>query len=130
MMTDRPWISDEGVRRLREIERLIVNEPELYDQSRWMARREHCGTVCCIAGHAVARYGQLPSNEWMWDPSYWVDKGQVALGITEREAASRLFRGATRWPHPFSEAYVNASTEKDRACVAVRRIEHFIRTGE
>lgn len=131
-MSTHPWITDDGVKRLRQIERIITAKPQSYNQSRWLIRRlapdTACGTVCCIAGHAVALAGELPRTQDEWSWSKWVSQGADALGITN--GACSLFSPHDSWPNPFSGQYALAKSERERACVAVRRIEHFIATGK
>lgn len=147
-MSRRAPLSEESIRKLREIEALILSEPEHYDQNAW-ARRSPCGTVCCIAGHAIAmglresgmtRVGPVAiaeraanidsahGDEYLYY-SMFVVAGAHVLGLDVGDA-NRLFNEAIWWPAPFGEDYLRAKNAQARACVAVRRIEHFIESGE
>lgn len=135
----RPWITDEGVKRLRQVKKLILMTPGLYNQKYWC-----CGTALCIAGHAAMMADpdmelacpdpsfptiMAPLNEDGYaDHAEWKVRGRAALGIADGQER-RLFDHPEDWPYPFCVDYDNAGTPAERAKVAARRIEHFIKTG-
>jgi len=113
-----------NVKLLKKVRDYIAKHPEKYDQSTW------CGTACCIAGHAVALGRAATRKE--------VDHrliGSVSLSIDaqqllqlEPSQAHRLFHSS--WENV---AYGRFRVDFDmppgkRARIAVRRINHFIRT--
>ena len=90
-----------------------------------------CGTVGCIAGWVAALTAKNPKRlRDDIDVQRFADK---TLGITS-DQSQRLFASVVDdimgWPSKFSDAYRTAATQKQRAKVASRRIEHFIKTGE
>ena len=137
-----------NVKLLREVEKRILAEPRRFDMmtfGRKLNKRTiealgkqapPCGTVACIAGHV----------DWMAHPRLFA--ASVALGdyddsIVERAAkelglnrfelsqdtyAGRLFFD-NEWPEKFQAALAEAKTPLQRAEVAVKRIEHFIKTN-
>lgn len=134
----KPWITDDGVALLRKVERSITSAPGAYDQDNF------CGTACCIAGHALlltetvdmAPVSQLfptKHGQPLWDANgirtTWYGLAAEVVGMSQ-DSAGILFCPADRWPLPFRMQYELARGGKARACVAVRRIEHFIKTGE
>lgn len=124
-----------NVRLLRKIQKHILEEPRRYDQNLWRIEvdpatnpeRPPCGTMACIGGWATALSGKERDSYLGWDVAMRL------LGLT-REQADRLFdtveKGTdlNKWPKKFVTAYLKAKTPRDRARVAVRRIDHFIKT--
>ena len=136
-----------NVKLLREVEKRILAEPRRFDMMTFGDKLDKeaiealgeeappCGTVACIAGHV----------DWMTHPRLFA--ASVALGdyddsIVERAAkelglgfepsqdtnAGRLFFD-NEWPEKFQAALAEAKTPLQRAEVAVKRIEHFIKTN-
>jgi hypothetical protein len=145
-MAKRNAVSAKGARLLRKVAAHILEEPERYNQNATIERGEPgslcypwdrggghypaCGTIACIGGWLTILTskreveGMASFRRLSW-----------ALGVPEAQA-ERLFAyvGDTEcdegWPIKFAQAYNNAKTARQRARVAVRRIEHFIKTGE
>jgi len=117
-----------NVKLLRRIQKAISKEPEKYDQDAW------CGSECCLAGHAVILSGHAEiSNDSCEGVMVRLSYGKEVhiqdfaaeeLELTEDQSC-KLF---DVWPREFREAYDGALTDKGRARVAVRRIDHFIKT--
>lgn len=136
-----------NVKLLRKVEKRILAEPRRFDMMTFGDKLDKeaiealgeeappCGTVACIAGHV----------DWMTHPRLFA--ASVALGdyddsIVERAAkelglgfdpsqdtnAGRLFFD-DEWPKKFQAAFSKAKTPLQRAKVAVKRIEHFIKTN-
>ena len=136
-----------NVKLLRKVEKRILAEPRRFDMMTFGTKLNKrtikalgkqappCGTVACIAGHV----------DWMAHPRLFA--ASVALGdyddsIVERAAkelglvfdpsqdtnAGRLFFD-NEWPEKFQAALAEAKTPLQRAEVAVKRIEHFIKTN-
>lgn len=128
-------LSADTITKLRQIERTILCEPERYNQNFW-ASPFACGTVCCIAGHAVAI--EARKNGYRIDRALdlyrivgsngFVRSAAAIIGLRSEEAA-RLFLDSSFWPAPFCHDYAEAESDAARACVAIRRIQHFIETG-
>lgn len=121
-----------NIARLRKVEKFILAEPRRYDQDekmRKLAKLEldnlgkqapPCATMHCIAGAANAiekrkRFGYHTARRF--------------LGLTI-DQAYKLFAyvDGNGWPYAFQTAYNQARTLRERAKVAVARIEHFIKT--
>ncbi len=105
--------------RVRAIQKKITAEPLLYDQGDW-ANETSCGTVCCIAGHAVMLEptfnGFLPSGV------HWKDKdGNMhdMFDTATRALApgyTHLFTGGPEvwWPKPFNERWHDTTKIGDK----------------
>lgn len=85
------------------------------------ASKEKCGTVCCIAGHAMSQqYHNTHSACEICDAA----TKKLRLNYHQQD---RLFY-VGGWPDKFLIAFDNARSDLARAKVAARRITHFIRT--
>ena len=138
-----------NVKLLRKVEKRILAEPRRFDMMTFGDKLDKeaiealgeeappCGTVACIAGHV----------DWMTHPrlfaaSVAIDRFARDDSIVERAAkelglgfdpsqdtnAGRLFFD-DEWPKKFQAAFSKAKTPLQRAKVAVKRIEHFIKTN-
>jgi len=101
-----------------------------------------CGTQACLAGETVIATGtgrlldeggiQIIGGGFGWDIAR---QAQEDLSLTKHQA-NRLFffnrmlqrEEGPGWPLQFQEAYENAKTPQGRLYVAIRRVEHFIKT--
>ena len=142
-----------NVKLLREIKNAILEEPRRLSMDTWMGKaynflpnkdKAPCGTVACIAGHAVlinklneagktfnarrfvlALVNQYDSFELGCD--YVEDKAVELLCLT-KDQADRLFH-VESWPNEFKEAYrEDTRSDKKLAELTAQRIEHFIAT--
>lgn len=94
----------------------------------------HCGTAACIAGWAFTLSRKLRPKDARPmaeedDPSGYVRgwvEAEGVLMLTSAEA-HRLFL-SDHWPQPFQKHFNNASSPIEHAKIAVRRINHFIKT--
>jgi hypothetical protein len=137
-----------NVKLLRKIQRHILAEPKRYAQDTVITRGKagdifgveyevgrhlfpECGTVACLGGWA-----ELLSKDQRPRGVSTLEFARKILGLTEDESA-RLFSGINEemyigigrsWPKQYETAYMNAKTLRGRAHVAVRRIDHFIKT--
>jgi hypothetical protein len=131
---------------LRRIERFLLREPRRFDMTEGVKPADTigsvlqtppCGTVCCLAGAAYILHNNIEKT-LCGDDKYWGDvrcNAIEALNITEKQA-DRLFLIKTQhssdtddyWPERYAEAYDKAKTPRQRVRVAIRRIEHFIKT--
>ena len=138
-----------NVKLLRKVEKRILAEPRRFDMMTFGTKLNKrtikalgkqappCGTVACIAGH----------DDWMAHPrlfaaSVAIDRFHRDDSIEKRAAkelglvfdpsqdtnAGRLFFD-DEWPKKFQAAFSKAKTPLQRAKVAVKRIEHFIKTN-
>lgn len=136
-----------NVELLRKIQKHILAEPLRYNQNATIARGDPggevcmdvgdvevqkaptCGTIGCLAGWAHLL--SIPENKRV-NAKFSYAKARAALGLTLQEA-QRLFSYVYSyspgvWPERFVAAYRNAKTARQRARVAVQRIDHFIKT--
>jgi len=119
-----------NVKLLRKVAKFILAKPKRFDMANFGYRLPkknggpECGTVACIAGWAVILSQGIPQRADVPMPSIGRLEGMVALGISD-EQAQRLFY-TEPWPKQFAE-YDRDQTLK-AARIAVKRIEHFIRT--
>jgi hypothetical protein len=114
-----------NVRLLRKVQKQILAQPEAFDMT-YVTNREDCGTVCCIAGWTCVLVG-VPENRAS------MDVAQEILDLNTAQA-SRLFTTSEhewreRWPKRFDRAYYRANDAKQKARIAARRIDHFIKTN-
>jgi hypothetical protein len=135
-----PWVSNAGIKLLRRIQKHILANPKTYRQDQW-----HCGTAMCIAGHAAMMSGLAlrasKTSDWLGiriycpvtkdgvqrDMDAWSAIAKRALGADSR--AHNLFTHADNWPRLFANNYELAADYSDKAAVAVKRIDHWIKTG-
>ena len=109
---------------LLKVKEAILAEPKNYDQNNL------CGTACCIAGHAVAiakpkTWSRLNKED---DGALMADTAKSLLGL-DNEQYYRICNYAHSWPEPFDTKFGCATTSKQRAKIAAKRIDHFIATG-
>jgi hypothetical protein len=83
-----------------------------------------CGTVACIAGWAfiLSGEGEVESDR----QGYVMLRAEELLGLTSGEG-DRLFL-EDWWPDLYLERWEAAETAQERARIAVKRIDHFIKT--
>jgi hypothetical protein len=134
-----------NVKLLRMVKKHILEEPRRFDMGTFgstFASRFHfksvtgealrnfppCGTVACIAGWAIGVNASKPKSFFRK-----ISYGQIApLATAELELSipekDRLFY-QENWPTRYYTAYAKAKSPADRARVAARRIEHFIKTN-
>lgn len=102
-----------------------------------------CGTQACLAGETVIATGTgkfqegggivLADGAGGWSILF---QAQKDLGLTKAQSNKLFFFGRMLnergnnlgWPTQFEEAYDNAKTPQGRLYVAIRRVEHFIKT--
>jgi hypothetical protein len=118
---------------LREVKKRILEEPRRFSMGTWGStvskRVAPCGTVACLAGHAVAISKPTHFVRYlhaMESSIYSLAIKSLSISVDQ---ADRLFY-VSGWPQEFKEGYVKATTRKQMAGVAAKRIDHFIRTGK
>jgi hypothetical protein len=132
-------LTKEAIAKLREVQRLILNEPELYDQTKFPSKKETwcgdgslsgvgCYAPCCLAGWLAwvdspnpEEYDQLVEREVFLDEVYIAK----SLGVTITQGLL-LF---SQWPEDkYKAAWYNPGT-KEAAAAGVARINEFIKSG-
>jgi len=118
------------VKLLRKVKKMILAQPKRFDMDSFGRRvpaeegGPRCGTVACIAGWAVILKKKVPRNPHAEMPPIGREDGMEALDI-DYDQAARLFYDE-EWPEQFRDYVADGS--KESACIAARRIEHFIKT--
>jgi len=125
------------VKLLRRVEAHILEEPRRYDQNNIICklkpgteyRAGHtvppCGTVACIGGWIQLLTKKRPHHH---DLPLESMARQLGVSATAMGAlCAYTYEGL--WPAQYIAAYERAKTPRARARVAVRRIEHFIKTA-
>ena len=155
MAKKKNLLSRDTVRLLRKIQKFLIAEPRRFNMFEgvepaegkvgklYLAGVAHlleeppCGTACCIAGAGYVIDKNLQLNQtsvpWQKVHSLFTDKYRLSEDQIDRLFYTSLQAGSTSsfsgsWPKLYSEAYRNAKTPLERACVGVARIEHFIST--
>jgi hypothetical protein len=111
---------------LLKVKERILAHPKALEMATWgiaVPESTHCGTLACIAGHAV----HIATGR--------VELGRRAertakelLGISPDQAFRLFF--VDEWPPNFFNSYANTKDKVKAAKVAADRIDHFIATGE
>jgi hypothetical protein len=119
--------SKETVKKLRWLQKQLTKYPHRYDQEEW------CGTRACLAGFCLPRALRERRVTLTYDAMHalGVNRGYSLLaakwlGLDSQDAAP-LFRAT--WDPPFGALMSAAKSDAARARIAVRRIDHFIKTG-
>jgi len=88
-----------------------------------------CKTTHCIAGYVVLESELTDKRvEEIRQQVTWDVSAENLLRITEEQADSLFFVDA--WPVDFRVHYAVAQSATEMATVAVKRIDHFLETGE
>lgn len=111
-----------NVKLLRKIQKAILAKPERYDQNETCFPNSSCGTKACIGG-----WVQHFTKSADWGTRLGLDEAQLWRLCSGTEPKGFVF--GHKWPLKFLDAYKNAKTPAGRARVAVRRIDHFIKTN-
>ena len=127
---------------LLRVRAAILAEPEKFDMSDYFKKSDSspCGTAACIAGWSIAiskRWKRLSNGYPLYSTdtttlglSHWPAWLEaVKLLKINDEQAGKLFM-AHAWPEPFRSSFALRKTNKHKARIAARRIDHFIATGE
>lgn len=136
-------LSRDFVRLLRKIQKFLIEEPRRFDMLEGvidssgrpsLLEQPPCGTACCIAGagYVIANNVHLDHTSIGFGRIYdfFGDKYKLDGATRDRLFYTRYQAGpfSISWPMLYSDAYKNAKTPLERACVGVARIEHFIAT--
>jgi len=128
-----------NVKLLRRIQKAIRKEPRRFNMLWWVVTGDQespCGTSACIGGYAVI-LSKIPklltTKKWLdavedirKDSSNTWDPAKAVLGL-DTDQATRLF-DENRWPREFSVAYQATEDRRERAKLAIKRIDFFIKT--
>lgn len=120
-------LSNESIGKLRAVAAAILAEPNLYDQSTPPLSGDTCETACCLGGWGVWLNNPTPQAYAASMSCLGIRGMAESFGMSERQFFP-LYMSADNWPAPFSDQFEAAGTNKQRAVVAVARIEHFIAT--
>lgn len=117
-MTHKRW-TPEQVAIWTKTRDSIAAEPLAYDQDVVARGTPTCNTPSCILGWASWH----AFGEWYrWDL-------QTALGLSDHEE-DKVFTGdGIDWAFPFDAEMDKAETREEEAAIAVRYINHILRTG-
>lgn len=136
-----------NVKLLRKVQKHILEEPNRFVMGDFIQRKTKkspqfygddfshhdfapCGTAACIAGWAFALVN--PKSR-ATDGNLIERKAVQILGLEydptgETETNSGKLFFVTQWPKKYRNSFRAAKSQKMRARVAVRRIDHFIKT--
>jgi hypothetical protein len=123
---------------------------EAFDMRSWAEEDSSspCGTVGCIGGtcdwllllsgekpktgeHVFNRKGHIPQiklSDQLYRGQVCEDNACQYLGVDRQEAWVLFFE--PNWPKSFANEYKTAATRNQRTRVAIKRINHFLRTGK
>lgn len=107
-----------------------------------------CNTQACLAGETVLSTGtgrlkqsggiEIAFGRFEFNTGNFIqDQAIKDLGLTKAQSERLFFfssmligHGAKKggWPHKFEYEYRNAQTPQGRLYVAIRRVEHFVKT--
>jgi hypothetical protein len=139
-MAKKNVVGPKGARLLRRVAKHILADPLRYEQDYMI---EHgapgelledglivpkCGTIACIGGWLAILNAKNPKRV----KTFNVRTLATVLGVTRKQVFRLIaftWTSTNGWPARFSNRYKEAGTAKQKAKVAVQRIEHFIRTG-
>jgi hypothetical protein len=107
----------------------IPSNQQFYNQDLICSNFGSCGSVGCIGGWML----------WLVDRKKHDSLARQGKWLGILDAASRLMRDTTGkhvstsnlfgtgedWIHPFANEYVNATSNKEQAMVAIARLEYF-----
>jgi hypothetical protein len=139
-MSEKFKPSKEAIAKLRWVQKQILSTPQFYEQNLVVTEQTHCGTTCCLAGWIHYNDVGAKKHNDLVKGGHWEAEGVIiehairSLGFPAEYAYNEewpnLFDDSGAWPDRFAFAYSEAKTPLEAAQVAVRRIDHFIETGE
>ncbi len=131
-----------NIRLLRKVQKAIKAHPDQFQMRTWYSQfldidggpfvsAGGCGTAACIGGWAI----HLHWRKLEVEKTYQAAKGkpetiyEIAKWILRlsRTQADKLFDGHM-WPDDYQGDYEDSKTPEEQAAVAIRRIDHFIKT--
>ena len=132
-----------NLENFERVKAAILANPETLNMQTWGSQDSDspCGTVGCLAGfcdwlmavdgrkHTLfAKSGKLNRCFSEDAEPLVIGNAREFLGITDPQ--SRILFFTWEWPSRFAEDYDYTDSPSQRAAVLVRRIDHFIATGE
>lgn len=131
-----------NVSKLRKLQKWILAEPLRFDMQEWSndklaeERKTPCGTVGCLAGMTCHMEGhELEDMRGSDDGGSIPETARQILDLNVGESQRLFFlpsahhmRMVQKWPAKFDAQYQKAKTPLGRVRVAIRRIDHFIKT--
>jgi hypothetical protein len=133
-----------NLENFERVKAAILANPETLDMQTWgnNASYSPCGTVGCMAGFCdwlmavdghkntlFVASGELTTRFIDDEESVVINNAKQFLGITESQADSLFY--TWNWPRDFRGEYADAEDYSiEVASVVVRRIDHFLATGE
>lgn len=122
----------------RRVRNRILRVPEAYNQLTFGAPSDlaPCGTMACIAGHALIEDGfctpaELARRKRDHEDMDVVREARKRLGLT-RAQGYKVFGHYVDWPAPFAEQFCTADRSGDHIAMsraAADYINFIIRTG-
>ena len=141
-----------NIELFKKIRERIATIPESYDQESWVEpdAASPCGTVACLAGHAVIC--NAPTVEQGLDDLYTLKRRDPFYAVPERAAILLGLGGSWRalvddgnavaagetaifdtdaeyWPAQYQERFI-CGKGPEKARVAVAYLDHIIETGK
>lgn len=122
-----PNLSQETIRKMREVIAAVKANAQFYNQDRFPIP-DDCGTTCCAAGFAVwinipkGKYKDYAKN--LDGGSEWAVMAREVLGL---DSSMYLFSTHNAWPKKFQKLYSKAKTPKERSGALEACWEHFIK---
>lgn len=130
-----------NIKLLKAVKRAIQQEPKRLDMNIWVGStkdfpfpghmRLACGTVACIAGWALLlhrRKGRQPIQEVRDKIGTVQDAARKVLRISPLQERALFYD--ENWPEGLDDEFWRARTAKQRAKIACKRIDLFIRDGK
>jgi hypothetical protein len=127
-----------NIKLLEKVKQRILEHPNRFVMREWIITKEalgksfkadggqeiafdNCGTAGCIAGWAclIQTRGKARTNSVNADL-----EARDYLEFSEEQAEELFYMGG--WPIKFSNDYLKAKTQEERARIAAARIDHFI----
>lgn len=124
---------------LRRLVKKLETTPESYNQEVWGSKNKQapCGTAACIAGWTAHLDNKLTLKQLWRNPKSAGKTAAKSLGLQVdlqvfTDESDTLFSGypPDYWPEPFGGQYMDATTKRQQARVAIRYLKHIIATGQ
>lgn len=129
-----------NVQLLERVRDHILEKPRRLMMGRWVQRQSftgstyisdhgrpvkyaECGTAACIAGWTCVLADERLNHS---SESYIEQRATDLLGLTDLQHYRLFYTGS--WPERYRKAYYKATNMTERAKVAARRINAFIKT--
>lgn len=128
-----------NVKLLQKVKRAILKRPDQFEMQSWFQSNLYfyddgyrvsggCGTAACIGGwaqHLTLKSKTLQQSKLKHVINV-IPSPYELLAVTQSQG-ERLFVDSA-WPKKFRYGYRSATEPKERAEIAAKRIDHFIKT--